>query len=92
LFRAKLTETFMNHFTVDISETAHQTLQDLSKQTGQPLNVILDKAVEEFRRKQFLEEANRAYAQLKNDPQAWAEELEERRAWDVTLGDGLEDL
>ena len=82
----------MNHFTVDISETAHQTLQDLSKQTGQPLNVILDKAVEEFRRKQFLEEANRAYAQLKNDPQAWAEELKERRAWDVTLGDGLEDL
>ena len=81
----------MNLFTVDISETAHQTLQDLSKQTGQPLNVLLDKAVEEFRRKQFLEEANRAYAQLKNDPQAWAEELEERRAWDVTLEDGLED-
>jgi hypothetical protein len=58
----------MNHFTVDISETAHRTLQDLSKQTGQPVNVLLDKAVEEFRRKQFLEEANRAYAQLKSDP------------------------
>jgi hypothetical protein len=87
-----MTEAFMNHFTIDISETAHQTLQDLSKQTGQPLNEILDKAVEDFRRKQFLEEANRAYARLKNNPQAWAEELEERRAWDVTLGDGLEDL
>jgi len=87
-----MTEIFMNHFTVDISEIAHQTLQDLSKQTGQPVNVLLDKAVEEFRRKQFLEEANRAYAELKSNPQAWAEELEERKAWDVTLGDGLEDL
>ena len=27
---------------------------------------------------------------LKNAPLAWAEELEERRVWDVTLGDGLE--
>jgi len=59
VFRAKMTEIFMNHFTVDISEIAHQTLQDLSKQTGQLVNVLLDKAVEEFRRKQFLEEANR---------------------------------
>jgi len=53
------------------------------------MNPNLD-ASEDFRRRQFLQEANHAYTQLKNAPLAWAEELEERRVWDVTLGDGLE--
>jgi hypothetical protein len=48
-------------------------------------------ALEEYRRRLFLEEANQAFAELRKDPTAWQEELEERRIWDRTLADGLEE-
>ena len=38
----------------------------------------------------FLDEVNAAYARLRADPEAWDEELAERRLWDRTIGDGLE--
>jgi hypothetical protein len=44
---------------------------------------------EEYRRR-MLEETNRAYAALRADPLAWAEECAERAIWDITLQDGLE--
>jgi predicted transcriptional regulator len=77
--------------TVRISSQAQRTLQQLSKATGRSQTALLDEAVEELRRKRFFEEANRAYAALKADPKAWAEELEERKAWEATLGDGQDD-
>jgi hypothetical protein len=38
----------------------------------------------------FLKEYEQAYAELRDDPDAWAEVQEERRAFDGTLMDGLE--
>ena len=35
-------------------------------------------------------ELNAGYAELKKDPEAWAEELAEEALWDRTLMDGLE--
>ncbi|GFE68447.1 hypothetical protein [Chroococcus sp. FPU101] len=40
---------------------------------------------------QFLEEADRAFVALRNDPQAWQEELAERQLWENTLLDGNHD-
>ena len=77
--------------TVRVSAGTHSTLKELAELTGQPMTVVLDRAVEAFRREQFLDECDRAYARLRADPKAWAEELAERAAWDVTLADGLED-
>lgn len=37
----------------------------------------------------FLKQANRAYAALRKNPEAWRAEQEEREAWDATLSDGL---
>jgi len=37
----------------------------------------------------FLQEYEQVYAELRADPEAWAEVQEERRAFDGTLGDGL---
>lgn len=74
--------------TVRISSTARKTLQRLSKATGRSLTALLDEAIEELRRKTFFAEANRTFATLKASPKAWAEELEERRAWEVTVSDG----
>ena len=72
-----------------ISKGAHRILKEVSEATGEPMNSILDRALEEYRRKRFLEQANEAFAALKMDPEAWLKEIEERRAWERTLGDGL---
>jgi hypothetical protein len=50
-----------------------------------------DPFLEKGRRHQFLDEVNAAYATLRNDPQAWEEELAERALWDRALDDGLKD-
>lgn len=47
--------------------------------------------IEEYRRQRMLDEANAAYTALRNDEQAWQEELSERRAWEATLADGLDE-
>jgi hypothetical protein len=52
---------------------------------------ILEKAIEVYRRKRLLEMGNRAYAALKNDPKAWEQELVERKLWENTLADGLDE-
>jgi hypothetical protein len=50
---------------------------------------LLDEAVETLRRQRFLERLNAAYATLRADPRTWEKVERERRAWDVTLPDGL---
>ncbi len=37
----------------------------------------------------FFAELNSAFARLRRDKSGWKEEMEERRAWDATLADGL---
>lgn len=76
---------------VRVSKAAWRTLKDLSERRGETMQEIVDKALEEYRRKLFLEEANRAFAEIRNNPQAWQEELEERKAWDAAIADGLEE-
>jgi hypothetical protein len=73
-----------------VSKAVHKILRDMSEATGEPMNSILDRALEEYRRKRFLEKANEAFGALKVDPKNWIKEVEERRAWEGTLGDGLE--
>jgi predicted DNA-binding protein len=77
--------------TVRISQEARESLQKLSEQTGRKLQELLDEAVERYRRELFLKEANAAFAALRADKEAWAEEEEERAAWEGTLADGLEE-
>jgi predicted transcriptional regulator len=75
--------------TVRISEETHQTLRELAARTGQPMQAIVDQAIEDYRRRRFFDELNRAFAALRKDPKQWEEELAEREAWDATLADGL---
>ena len=81
----------MATLTVRIDQQTHQVLRELARQSGESMPVILAKSIEQYRRKLILEEANAAYAVLRNDPKAWEEELQERAQWDATLADGLED-
>lgn len=75
---------------VRISEESKQRLRLIAKQTGESMPSVLDKAIEIYRRKRFLESVNEAYASLKSDQKAWASLQDERARWDPTLMDGLD--
>ncbi len=77
--------------TVRISYAAWKALREIASRAGEPMQAVLDRAVEDYRRKCFLEEANTAFAALRNNSEAWKEEIKERAAWDLALGNGLED-
>lgn len=49
----------------------------------------LDKITAEWERDQFFRSMNESYAALRSNPDAWAEEQEERRLWDSTQSDDL---
>ena len=75
--------------TVRISSGAHQSLREMSALAGEPMPAILDKAIEHYRRKQFLEGLNEDFERLRQDPASWKQESEERDEWDSTLADGI---
>ena len=77
--------------TVRVSEHTHELLRKLAEATGEPLQKVLERAVENYRREQFYAEFNAAFERLRADPVAWEEELAERALWERTLGDGLDD-
>jgi len=75
----------MSSATVRISLATREKLRALADQSGESMNAVLDQAVEAYRRHRFLEQANDAYAALRNDPEAWHEEQTERIIWKTTL-------
>ena len=77
--------------TVRIDEATRDKLRIIANSENEPIHVILERAIEDYRRKRFLEDANRAYNALRQNQKAWAEELEERAVWDATLSDNPED-
>jgi len=78
--------------TVRVTEHTHELLRELAAATGQPLQQVLEEAVERYRRERFFADLHAAYARLAGDRAAWAAELDERAELDGTLGDGLRDL
>ncbi len=74
---------------VRINEEAKERLQFIARETGQSMPSVLDKAIEAYRRKRFLDSVNEAYRSLRQDPKAWASLEVERAQWDHSLMDGL---
>ncbi len=79
----------MGSTTVRITTATWKTVRDMANQRGVSMQEILERAVEEYRRISFLDETNRAFLALKEDPEKWKEEQEERRIWAETLADDL---
>ena len=77
--------------TIRISKSAQGLLHEIARKEGTSMLAVLEKALREYHQKQFFDAVNQAYAALRKDPKKWHEEIEERKAWDTTLGDGLED-
>lgn len=76
---------------IRVPDATHSILRELADETGQPMQELLVEAVEAMRRRRMFELANAAYAAMRANEDEWQEELRERRLWDVTLADGLED-
>jgi hypothetical protein len=57
----------------------------LAEHEGKLMQTVLDEAIEQYRRDRFFRALDEGYAQLQADPQAWQEELDERRLWDSTV-------
>jgi len=83
--------TMSESLTVRITRSAHAALRSLADEADESMTEVLDKAIEAYRRASFLAGLNGDFAALRQNRAAWEEEQQERRAWDVTLADGLED-
>jgi len=75
---------------VRISDASHRALRELAKLLGDSMQGVLDKAVEAYRRRTFLDQVNREYGALKDDDKAWEDTVDERKEWESTLADGLD--
>lgn len=76
---------------IEISEKSLDVIRHISEQKGLNISAVLDEAVEAYRREVLLDETNAAFQALKNDPEAWREEVEERRLWENAIGDDVEE-
>lgn len=75
---------------VRVSESTHKTLQALSSKEGKTMQDIIDNAIEDYRRKNFLEGLSQDFQVLQKDPELSKEHEEEMALWDNTIEDGLE--
>lgn len=80
----------METTTIRIGKDTHNLLKNLSEETHKSMNLLINEMSIEYQKKVFWNQVNASYAKLKEDKEAWAEELEERKLWENTLGDGLE--
>ena len=80
----------MGQTTVRISDATRDTLRELARAEGRPVQAVLAQAVETLRRQRFLEAVNSAYGALRGNTETWAEIERDRRDWDPTLLDGLD--
>lgn len=75
---------------VKISAASHAKLQEWSDSDERPMGDIVNELIERHDRERFWNLAYQQLAQLKSDPVAWQDYLDEIAAFDALAGDGLE--
>jgi hypothetical protein len=68
---------------------AHRSLVKMAEQTNTSMQEMLDRAVENERRRLLLERTNAAYSKLRQNKKAWKNWQAELRELDATLSDGI---
>lgn len=61
----------------------------LSEAASVHLVRVIVSLIEHHRRHQIMELTNQAYAEMRANPEIWAEVLDEREVWEATLADGI---
>jgi hypothetical protein len=81
----------MESTTIRVKKRTAGTLRSLASLRESSISDLVEALAEAERKRLFWERVNASYAALKADPEAWAEELEERRSLEGTLMDDLHD-
>jgi hypothetical protein len=77
--------------TIRVTQKTYNGLKLIAGREHSTMQDALDKLMEEYENNKFFENLSQSVSDVKSNPSAWAEELNERREWDETLADGLED-
>ena len=80
----------MQSVNVRISSQSYQILKTLAQDNSQTMQSLIDQALEDLRRRKILEATNEAFSTLKANQDLWQEEIAERKVWENTLSDGVE--
>ena len=80
----------MQSVNVRISSQSYQILKTLAQDNSQTMQSVIDQALEDLRRRKILEATNEAFSTLKANQDLWQEEITERKVWENTLSDGVE--
>jgi predicted DNA-binding protein len=78
-----------NSTLVRVNKDVLATLHQLSEQQGLPMQEIVGRAVEHYRRELFFAQAQEALARLQADDGAWRAYQQEIADLDAVAGDGL---
>ena len=70
-----------------INDRTRAALRSLAAERGESMARVVEGLVEAARTEQFFAEADAAYRRLRGDPDGWAADLDDRGAWESTLGD-----
>ncbi len=74
-----------------ISNRSKKIIQEIVSETGESQIAVIEHAVLAYHREWCIKKVNEAYERLKQNKNAWQEELKERSILEGTLEDGLED-
>ena len=73
--------------TMRVDDETLTLFRELAEQDGKSLREVAAEAARKLRQERFLDEADAAYKRLREDPEEWQAELEERRFWDAIVAD-----
>lgn len=79
----------MAHTTIRITQELHALLKRIAAAEDRSMQSPLERAMEEYRRREFEDDFDAAYSRLRRDEQGWTEFRKELSAWDSTSMDGL---
>jgi predicted transcriptional regulator len=79
----------MAQTTVRITEKSRATLKNLAQSEKKSMQLVLEQAIESYRRQRFLEQLNQDFAEVKQDKKAWSELKQDYDLWENTVADGL---
>jgi predicted transcriptional regulator len=77
----------MDSVTIRIRRSTHARLRALAEEAGATMAEVVDRAVDDYRRRRFWADYHAAYAALQADAVASVEFRQEVEAWDTTCGD-----
>ncbi len=79
----------MPNTTVRISLNARNLLREIARTEGRSMQVVVERALEQYRRRRFLDLVNDDWSGVRDEPGEWRTVHTERKGLDGTLADGL---